>query len=263
MALNIERFIRLYESTMSTARADDVFTRFYKDSLCSGTRGADLKLGPCSSCGNPVERFDHYFNVLEDAAGPRCTYAETGPAFKEQPWSKCDTCWPGDDAEEGVCSSCALVCHAGHKLVAQEPCKFYCDCGSGKGAPCKALGAQVCSDCARVARLAHSLKCVEIPWDLRLPVKAASCAAAAFVFEYVCKHLLEPFGRRAVNVSAPAVQHIYRDSVAPQLVYVVEVTFDADKAADMAPFEPSIEENRKHMKDVNVQLMAGNTLQAK
>jgi hypothetical protein len=37
----------------------------------------------------------------------------------QQRWFKCNTCWPAEDAGEGVCVVCASVCHAGHKLVEQ------------------------------------------------------------------------------------------------------------------------------------------------
>ncbi|KYQ90597.1 hypothetical protein DLAC_09225 [Tieghemostelium lacteum] len=58
-----------------------------------------------------------------------------------QDWYECVTCNSGRST--GLCVSCAVVCHAGHKLSAVKNSKFYCDCGVGnfkvKNGLCKCL----------------------------------------------------------------------------------------------------------------------------
>jgi len=64
----------------------------------------------------------------------RCTFSATGPNYKPQKFYHCYTC--GFVGNEGVCQSCANVCHAGHHL--SEPTMsngFYCDCGPSASQP--------------------------------------------------------------------------------------------------------------------------------
>lgn len=57
----------------------------------------------------------------------------------QQPWFTCETC-NGDNGNVGCCVTCAVRCHAGHKLSAHpKPGGFFCDCGAGElRRPCKA-----------------------------------------------------------------------------------------------------------------------------
>lgn len=59
-------------------------------------------------------------------ARPPCTFVETGRTFQHQEWFKCMTCWPSEDAGEGICVPCSQRCHVGHKLVQQESARMYC-----------------------------------------------------------------------------------------------------------------------------------------
>jgi hypothetical protein len=60
----------------------------------------------------------------------KCTFTVTKREFAPQKWYYCYTCGLVDS--EGVCESCAAVCHKNHKLSAvRSSKKFYCDCGAG------------------------------------------------------------------------------------------------------------------------------------
>lgn len=62
----------------------------------------------------------------------QCTIALTGANFAMQPYYTCDTCSLNASCNKGVCLSCAVTCHSGHKLSAEptEALGFYCDCGT-------------------------------------------------------------------------------------------------------------------------------------
>jgi len=60
----------------------------------------------------------------------KCTFTVTKKEFAPQRWYYCYSCGLVDS--EGVCESCAAVCHKNHKLSAvRSSSKFYCDCGAG------------------------------------------------------------------------------------------------------------------------------------
>jgi len=60
----------------------------------------------------------------------KCTFTVTGKDYAPQCWYHCYSCGLVDS--EGVCESCAVVCHKGHKLSEKkESGSFYCDCGAG------------------------------------------------------------------------------------------------------------------------------------
>eukprot|EP01129_Flabellula_baltica_P016159 TRINITY_DN8480_c0_g1_i1.p1 TRINITY_DN8480_c0_g1~~TRINITY_DN8480_c0_g1_i1.p1 ORF type:complete len:318 (-),score=84.93 TRINITY_DN8480_c0_g1_i1:19-972(-) len=66
-----------------------------------------------------------------------CTYSVTGAEFTSQQWVYCYTC--GLVATEGVCLSCAKICHKGHRLSEPRPLSsFFCDCGHNSQC-CQAL----------------------------------------------------------------------------------------------------------------------------
>jgi len=68
--------------------------------------------------------------VQEAIKNNKCTFTVTGTEFAHQKWYYCYTCGLVDT--EGVCESCAAVCHKNHKLSPiRESEKFYCDCGAG------------------------------------------------------------------------------------------------------------------------------------
>lgn len=69
----------------------------------------------------------------------RCSYRESGENFIEQHWYYCYTC--GLTESKGCCSTCAVVCHAGHDVVYSGRSRFFCDCGAGvpRCPPCKCL----------------------------------------------------------------------------------------------------------------------------
>jgi len=58
----------------------------------------------------------------------RCSFTFTGASFHPQFWFYCDTCDPAE-SDKGCCSTCAEICHKGHKLSAKMFSLFYCDCG--------------------------------------------------------------------------------------------------------------------------------------
>jgi len=60
----------------------------------------------------------------------KCTFTVTKREFAPQKWYYCYSCGLVDS--EGVCESCAAVCHKNHKLsTVRSSKKFYCDCGAG------------------------------------------------------------------------------------------------------------------------------------
>jgi len=60
----------------------------------------------------------------------KCTFTVTGRDYAAQAWYHCYSCGLVDG--EGVCESCAAVCHKGHKLSDKlQAGSFYCDCGAG------------------------------------------------------------------------------------------------------------------------------------
>jgi len=75
-----------------------------------------------------------YDNIEEKIAqcvkNNKCTFTVTKREFAPQKWYYCYSCGLVDS--EGVCESCAAVCHKNHKLSAvRSSKKFYCDCGDG------------------------------------------------------------------------------------------------------------------------------------
>lgn len=58
-----------------------------------------------------------------------CTYTTTGNQFVEQHWYFCYSC--GLSGSEGVCSTCARICHRGCELTYSKFSRFFCDCGAG------------------------------------------------------------------------------------------------------------------------------------
>ncbi len=61
-----------------------------------------------------------------------CTFCLTGPHFYAHPnMYGCRTC--GIDGREGLCGSCAKVCHAGHEVSA----RLWCRCSDGRCADCR------------------------------------------------------------------------------------------------------------------------------
>lgn len=74
--------------------------------------------------------------LAEPAGRPgACTFLLTGATHMEQAWWSCGTCAEGGvrlaGDGEGVCSACALRCHAGHALSFVSRSPFFCDCGAG------------------------------------------------------------------------------------------------------------------------------------
>lgn len=59
----------------------------------------------------------------------KCTIQSTKQEYISQFWVRCLDC--SDKKGVGVCLSCALQCHKGHKLGPIEHNSFYCDCGNG------------------------------------------------------------------------------------------------------------------------------------
>jgi len=60
----------------------------------------------------------------------KCTFVATGRNYAAQDWYHCYSCGLVDS--EGVCESCAVVCHKGHKLSEKKKAgSFFCDCGAG------------------------------------------------------------------------------------------------------------------------------------
>ncbi|KAF6002386.1 hypothetical protein F1559_001217 [Cyanidiococcus yangmingshanensis] len=57
-----------------------------------------------------------------------CSFQRTGRQFQAQHWYRCATCSFADD--EGICTACALVCHAGHEVSYARFSGFFCDCGA-------------------------------------------------------------------------------------------------------------------------------------
>jgi hypothetical protein len=72
-----------------------------------------------------------------------CTFVKTGNKLTYQKWFSCLTCQLFAESGHGVCAQCANICHLGHKLLAQNPGMFYCDCSTNKKAAsnfqCKTL----------------------------------------------------------------------------------------------------------------------------
>ena len=67
-----------------------------------------------------------------------CTYVITGQKFEPQPYYMCYDCGLSDG--QGVCQSCANVCHAGHRLSERITSdNFFCDCGFARPNLCKCL----------------------------------------------------------------------------------------------------------------------------
>jgi len=62
----------------------------------------------------------------------QCTFLLTGRSFRDQHWYRCSTCAFRED--EGVCTSCALICHAGHEVSYVRFSGFFCDCGANAAA---------------------------------------------------------------------------------------------------------------------------------
>ncbi|KAI0565044.1 hypothetical protein FGB62_22g334 [Gracilaria domingensis] len=60
---------------------------------------------------------------------PLCTYTSTGSQFVEQHWYFCYTCELS--GSEGVCSTCARVCHRDCEVAYSKFSRFFCDCGAG------------------------------------------------------------------------------------------------------------------------------------
>jgi len=68
--------------------------------------------------------------IAECVKKNKCTFIVTKREFAAQKWYYCYSCGLVDS--EGVCESCAAVCHKNHKLSAiKSSKKFYCDCGAG------------------------------------------------------------------------------------------------------------------------------------
>ncbi|VEL22517.1 unnamed protein product [Protopolystoma xenopodis] len=110
--------------------------------LCTCTN--DMYSGKCSisSSNNSVNGdlgSDRSNNVIlagsdGSAAAPKlddmvCTFGAARRVFVEQHWYYCYTCRMLDS--QGVCSTCARVCHAGHDIVYAKSGNFFCDCANG------------------------------------------------------------------------------------------------------------------------------------
>lgn len=76
--------------------------------------------------------------IIEAVANNKCTFTVTGRHYTKQKWFFCYSC--GFVDSEGICESCANVCHKGHSLSepkGTEPgTSFFCDCGSGDTCLC-------------------------------------------------------------------------------------------------------------------------------
>jgi Putative zinc finger in N-recognin (UBR box) len=62
-----------------------------------------------------------------------CTFTSTGSQYIEQHWYFCYTC--SFVGSEGVCATCAQVCHEGHDISYSRFSRFFCDCGASSGEP--------------------------------------------------------------------------------------------------------------------------------
>lgn len=91
----------------------------------------------CRSGGNC--KFAHVPQAHASRA-PSCTFLQTGKKFTDQVWYKCLTCHPEQNENWGLCESCRLVCHRGHRLEKQDLSPFYCDCGSERPGKCQNNG---------------------------------------------------------------------------------------------------------------------------
>lgn len=75
----------------------------------------------------------------------KCSFKYTGRKGAVQEWGYCVTC--NGDADVGMCTVCALICHKGHKIERgppkRNPGKFFCDCGAGGMCnPCSCINNQ-------------------------------------------------------------------------------------------------------------------------
>lgn len=66
---------------------------------------------------------------IEPSKSLLCTYTSTGNQFVEQHWYFCYSCELA--GSEGVCSTCARLCHKGCELAYSKFSRFFCDCGAG------------------------------------------------------------------------------------------------------------------------------------
>jgi len=67
----------------------------------------------------------------------KCTFTVTKKTYEPQKWYNCFTCGLSD--YDGICESCAAVCHKSHQLSAIRTSEgFFCDCGAGSY-PCKCM----------------------------------------------------------------------------------------------------------------------------
>jgi len=68
----------------------------------------------------------------------KCTILATKRSFEQQAWFKCFTCGFVDN--QGICESCANVCHKGHNISTDQSIihssGFYCDCGLEPSCKC-------------------------------------------------------------------------------------------------------------------------------
>ena len=75
-----------------------------------------------------------------------CTYGISLQKQFCQPFFVCTECNQQEDDENlVVCLMCAMICHAGHKLLPGnygKDTKIVCDCGQGKFSKCEGLNSK-------------------------------------------------------------------------------------------------------------------------
>ncbi len=118
-----------------------------------------------------------------------------------------------------------------------------------------------CSECARFERYRRSLVTVETPYDLKYSVEECGVLATQFVVKWIESNLVSALERKMVITQPPICKAVYHDRVRQDvLIRFYEVEFDAVKLRDMPQLVPSIEENVKELKDVNLPVFQRNTL---
>lgn len=115
-------------NTVSHSKAPGIMIN-RPDSRDSGVQLVDNIL---IDTGETRPEFPGLRKCIEDK---RCTRNVSGKSPVMQEFFRCGQCNLGQHG--GVCSSCALVCHAGHKgLYVYAKCIAYCDCPENKDQRC-------------------------------------------------------------------------------------------------------------------------------
>ena len=123
-------FVHRYGNSQDGERRQGKLEGLVKLSDCSGhSFYCSFSLGKICEVDGSFENKLNPF-LLKCIEMNLCTRAYTKTVHFPQSFYRCVDCNFTKENHLGVCSTCALVCHKGHKLEKHKSSSFFCDCHS-------------------------------------------------------------------------------------------------------------------------------------